>query len=67
VEGAVVLLASVNADGSVDSVRVISGNTQLAPSAVEAVKQWRYDPYYANGQPVLFQTQVTVQFQASSR
>jgi TonB family protein len=66
VEGAVVLLASVNADGSVDSVRVVSGNMQLAPSAVEAVKQWRYEPYYANGQPVVFQTQVTVQFQTSS-
>jgi protein TonB len=66
VEGAVVLLALVNADGSVDSVRLIRGNAQLAPSAVDALKQWRYEPYYANGQPVVFQTQVTVQFQASS-
>jgi protein TonB len=66
VEGAVVLQASVNTDGSVDSVRVISGSTQLAPSAVEAVKQWRYEPYYAKGQPAVFQTQVTVRFQADS-
>jgi periplasmic protein TonB len=66
VEGAVVLQVSVNTDGSVGSVRVLSGNTQLAPSAVEAVKQWRYEPYYASGQPVVFQTQVTVRFQASS-
>jgi periplasmic protein TonB len=66
VEGAVVLQVSVNTDGSVGSVRVLSGNTQLAPSAVEAVKQWRYEPYYATGQPVVFQTQVTVRFQASS-
>jgi TonB family protein len=66
VEGAVVLQASVNTDGSVDSVRIISGNPQLTPSAVEAVKQWRYEPYFAKGQPALFQTQVTVRFQADS-
>jgi TonB family protein len=67
VEGAVVLLASVNTDGSVDSVRVMNGNPQLAPSAVEAVKQWRYEPYYASGRPVAFQTKVTVRFQADSQ
>jgi periplasmic protein TonB len=66
VEGAVVLQASVNTDGSVDSVRIISGNPQLTPSAVEAVKQWRYEPYFAKGQPAVFQTQVTVRFQADS-
>jgi TonB family protein len=59
-------MVSVNTDGTVGSVRVLSGNTQLAPSAVEAVKQWHYEPYYASGQPVVFQTQVTVRFQASS-
>jgi periplasmic protein TonB len=67
IDGAIVMLVSVNTDGSVGSVRVLSGNTQLAPSAVEAVKQWRYEPYYASGQPVAFQTQVAVRFQASSR
>ena len=66
VEGAVVIMVSVNTDGTVGSVRVLSGNTQLAPSAIEAVKQWHYEPYYASGQPVVFQTQVTVRFQASS-
>jgi protein TonB len=66
VEGAVVIKVSVNTDGTVGPVRVLSGNTQLAPSAVEAVKQWHYEPYYASGQPVVFQTQVTVRFQASS-
>ncbi len=66
IQGAVVMLASVNSTGSVDSVRVISGNAQLAESAVEAVKQWRYEPYYSNAQPVNFQTQITVRFQASS-
>src|SRR4029077_13394594 len=40
VEGAVVIMVSVNTDGTIGSVRVLSGNTQLAPSAIEAVKQW---------------------------
>jgi outer membrane biosynthesis protein TonB len=31
-------------------------------AAVEAVRQWRYDLYYHNGQPSGFQTEVTVRF-----
>ena len=34
----------------------------LTGSAVEAVKQWRYKPYFLNGEPVEVETVVTVNF-----
>ena len=62
VKGSVVLNASVDKDGNVSGLEVVSGNPQLANAAVAAVKQWRYEAYFHNGQPSEFQTQVTVRF-----
>jgi len=44
--------AVVTADGTVDKVKVISGPTQLVDAAVEAIKQWKYEPTFLNGQAV---------------
>jgi protein TonB len=62
-EGNVVLRAAVNDDGSVDSVQVLDGHPRLVAAAVEAVRQWRFELYYHNGQPSAFQTEVTVKFE----
>ncbi len=62
VKGSVVLNASIDKDGNVSGLEVVSGNPQLASAAVAAVKQWRYEAYFHNGQPSEFQTQVTVRF-----
>ena len=62
VKGSVVLNASVDKDGNVSGLEVVSGNALLANAAVTAVKQWRYQAYYHNGAPAEFQTQVTVHF-----
>jgi protein TonB len=67
VKGSVVLNAAVDMDGNVSAVEVANGNPQLASAAVAAVKQWRFQTYYRNGQPTEFQTQVTVQFPQPSR
>jgi TonB family protein len=34
----------------------------LTPSALDAVKQWKYTPYLLNGQPVEVQTTITVNY-----
>jgi protein TonB len=34
----------------------------LVPSAIEAVRQWRYKPYLLNGNPVEVDTTITVIF-----
>ncbi len=61
-EGSVELLATVSKDGNITHIKVISGDTQLAKAASDAVKQWKYKPYQLNGEPVEIQTQVTVNF-----
>ena len=63
-EGAVQLEATVNKEGTVVSPKVLSGNPMLAGAALEAVRQWRYKPYYLDGEPVEIQTQITVTFKA---
>jgi hypothetical protein len=34
---------------------------------LEAVKQWKYQPYLFNGQPVKAETQIIVNFQLAAR
>jgi len=34
----------------------------LADTAMEAVKQWHYQPYLVNGEPVEVQTEITINF-----
>lgn len=60
--GNVVLEVHVAGDGSVSAVRALSGDPTLAGAAADAVRNWHYQPYRANGQPAPFQTDVTVTF-----
>jgi protein TonB len=63
IQGAVVLAAIIDKDGSIQNLQVVSGHPMLAPAAIEAVKQWRYKPFLLNGQPFEVETTVTVNFQ----
>lgn len=60
--GTVVLQAVINKQGKVDSLQLVSGDPLLAQAAADAVKQWRYKPYWHNGEAADFQTRVTVDF-----
>jgi periplasmic protein TonB len=60
--GMVRLRAVIGTDGSVQQLRVLSGNPILAQAAVAAVRQWRYQPTRLNGQPVEVLTNITVTF-----
>jgi protein TonB len=62
IEGTVVLEAIVGTDGSVESLRYISGPPLLVQAAIEAVRQWRYQPTLLNGKPVSVETTITVIF-----
>jgi TonB family protein len=63
--GAVQIEATINKEGSVTNLKVLSGDGVLARAALEAVRQWRYKPYYLDGAPVEIQTQITVNFKAN--
>jgi periplasmic protein TonB len=60
--GNVVLEVQVAEDGSVSSVRTLSGDPALAAAATEAVRHWRYQPYRRHNHPAQFQTDVTLSF-----
>ena len=60
--GTVILEVQVAEDGSVSSIRTLSGDPILAAAATEAVRNWRYRPYRQNDHPARFQTDVTLAF-----
>ena len=60
--GAVYLRAIIATDGTVRQLEVISGNQILANAALQAVRQWRYQPTRLNGEPVEVETLITVNF-----
>ena len=62
IQGTVVLQAVIGKDGNIQNLKVVSGHPMLAPAALEAVKQWKYKPYYLNGEPVEVDTTINVNF-----
>jgi len=62
IQGSVVLDAVIGKDGSISSLKLVSGPPELTKSAWEAVKQWTYKPYLLNGNPVAVETTITVNF-----
>jgi periplasmic protein TonB len=65
IQGQVVLSATISKSGDIQGLQLLSGHPMLAPAAIEAVKQWKYKPYFLNGEPVEVQTQITVDFKLS--
>jgi periplasmic protein TonB len=62
VTGDVAVDAAVDPSGRVNSVKVLSGPASLHKAAVNAVKQYRYEPATQNGKPVSAHVNVTIQF-----
>jgi protein TonB len=62
IQGTVVLHAIISKQGNVENLSVLSGHPMLVQAALDAVKQWKYKPYYLNGEPVEVETTVTVNF-----
>jgi periplasmic protein TonB len=63
VSGLVILEATVNTDGCVESVKVLrSGHKLLDKAALDALMQWSYSPLVLNGIPTPFILTVTFNF-----
>jgi TonB family protein len=62
VSGTVKLHAIIGKDGAVEQLQVISGHPLLVQSALDAVKQWRYQSTLLNGEPVEVDTEIDVIF-----
>ncbi len=63
IQGTVVLQAIIGKDGMVRDLKVVSAASPLlVPSAMDAVKQWVYQPTLLNHDPVEVITEITVIF-----
>jgi protein TonB len=62
ISGTVKLHAIIGKDGTVQSLQVIAGHPLLVQSALDAVKQWRYQPTLLNNDPVDVDTEIDVIF-----
>ena len=62
IEGTVVLDVSVDADGKVHDVRVVSGHPMLSPTAIETANGWRFRPFVIDDTPVEVEARVSVVF-----
>jgi TonB family protein len=61
-QGVIVLDVIVGRDGSVADVHALNGPEILAQSAMDAMRWWRFEPYRVDGQAVVVETTVAVEF-----
>lgn len=62
IQGAVLLRAVISKNGTIENLAVESGHPMLVKAAIEAVRQWRYRPYFLNNEPIEIETEITVNF-----
>ena len=62
IQGTVRLEAIIAKDGTIQDLKVMSGHPLLVKAALDAVKQWRYQPTLLNGEPVEVVTEIDVNF-----
>ena len=62
VSGTVELLGVLGTDGRIHELKVLRGHPLLVNAAVEAVRQWIYEPAVLNGQAVEVSAPITVNF-----
>lgn len=62
IQGVVRLEAVISKDGTIQDLKVMSGHPLLVQAALNAVKQWKYEPTLLNGVPVEVVTEIDVNF-----
>ncbi len=62
ISGTVRLHAIIAKDGTIQQLEVVSGHPLLQQAALDAVRQWRYQPTLLNGDPVEVDTTIDVIF-----
>jgi protein TonB len=65
ISGAVELEGIIDTNGRIRDLHALSGNPLLVPAALEAVRQWIYEPTLLNGKPVEVIAPITVIFRLS--
>jgi len=65
IQGRVRMNATIAKDGTVEKLELVEGEPILAQAAMDAVRQWVYQPTLLNGEPVEVQTVIDVNFTLS--
>jgi TonB family protein len=61
--GSVLVKVAIGHDGTVIDQHAMSGQPVMVRAAMDAVRQWRFQPYRVNGNPVEVETTLAVEFQ----
>jgi protein TonB len=64
--GTVILQVFVSREGMVQDAKFLQGSLVFARAAIDAVKQWHFQPYTMNGRPVSTVTSLTVGFRPAN-
>ena len=68
IEGEVILYGVIRQNGTVDSIQLVRGvDPQLNANAIEAFKEWKFEPATSEGQPVDLEAIVHIPFHAPTR
>lgn len=62
ISGDISIDALIDPNGKVTTMKVLSGPTLLRQAAMDAVRQWKYQPAALDGKAVSMHLTVTVQF-----
>jgi len=62
VQGDVVINTTIDKDGDVTQMKVVSGPAVLRQAALDALKRWKYEPSTLDSEPVEVQMLVTIKF-----
>ena len=60
IQGTVRMAATIARDGSIQELQILEGHALLRGAAIDAVRQWLYQPTLLNGQPVEVITTIDV-------
>ena len=61
-QGIIALDIVVGRDGSVIAMHPLNGPDLLARAAMDALRWWKFEPYRVNGEPVVVESRVAVEF-----
>jgi periplasmic protein TonB len=67
VQGIVILEAIIDTSGRVSEAKVIRSVDLLDMAALDAVRQWEFEPTLLNGQPVAIIMSVTINFALNNK
>lgn len=62
VQGMVRVAITIGEDGHVELARRASGHPLLAPAALQAVRQWTFEPFQRDGKPIRVLTEIDIPF-----